>query len=93
MRVDQLSYAPRETQIAHTSREAGIDFWTRQTAPPPVPVDRTGRKNEQQAQGLLRVLDALIDLGDRRSAALEQTEAFRNIQRSDKDVASVRRLK
>ena len=33
-----------------------------------------------QAQGLLRVLDALIDLGDRRSAALEQTEAFKGVQ-------------
>ena len=33
-----------------------------------------------QAQGLLRVLDGLIDLGDRRSAALEQTEAFKGIQ-------------
>jgi ATPase family protein associated with various cellular activities (AAA) len=33
-----------------------------------------------QAQELLRVLDALIDLGDRRSAALEQTEAFREVQ-------------
>lgn len=33
-----------------------------------------------RAQKLLRVLDALIDLGDRRSAALEQAEAFRGIQ-------------
>jgi hypothetical protein len=33
------------------------------------------------AQGLLRILDALVDLGDRRSAALEQTGAFRNVQR------------
>ena len=33
-----------------------------------------------QAQALLKVLDALIDLGDRRSAALEQTEAFRGVQ-------------
>lgn len=32
------------------------------------------------AQNLLRVLDALIDLGDRRSAALEQTSAFKNVQ-------------
>jgi len=32
------------------------------------------------AQQLLRVLDALIDLGDRRSAALEQAEAFRGVQ-------------
>jgi hypothetical protein len=34
----------------------------------------------KQAQELLRVLDALIDLGDRRSAALEQAEVFRGIQ-------------
>lgn len=33
------------------------------------------------AQRLLRILDALIDLGDRRSAALEQTGAFKNVQR------------
>jgi hypothetical protein len=33
-----------------------------------------------QAQELLKVLDALIDLGDRRSTALEQTEAFRRVQ-------------
>lgn len=35
-----------------------------------------------QAQGLLGILDALIDLGDRRSAALEQTEAFKGVQAS-----------
>ena len=35
----------------------------------------------EDAQELLEVLDALIDLGDRRSAALEQTEAFKQIQR------------
>jgi hypothetical protein len=33
-----------------------------------------------QAQGLLKVLDSLIDLGDRHSVALEQTEAFRSVQ-------------
>ncbi|WP_234642412.1 AAA family ATPase [Allorhizobium ampelinum] len=33
-----------------------------------------------QAQDLLRILDALIDLGDRRSAALEQTETFKGVQ-------------
>jgi len=32
------------------------------------------------AKELLRVLDSLIDLGDRRSAALEQAEAFRGVQ-------------
>ena len=36
--------------------------------------------NLSDAQALLKVLDALIDLGDRRSAALEQTEAFKGIQ-------------
>ncbi|MCR6732846.1 MAG: hypothetical protein NVV83_01520 [Afipia sp.] len=35
-----------------------------------------------RARGLLRLLDALIDLGDRRSAALEQDEAFRRVQGS-----------
>lgn len=34
------------------------------------------------AQSLLRILDALIDLGDRRSAALELTSAFKNVQRT-----------
>ena len=34
----------------------------------------------QQAQELLYILDALVDLGDRRSVALEQTEAFRSVQ-------------
>lgn len=33
-----------------------------------------------RARRLLRILDALIDLGDRRSAALEQDEAFRRVQ-------------
>jgi hypothetical protein len=33
-----------------------------------------------QAAVLLRVLDHLIDLGDRRSAALQQSEAFRTVQ-------------
>ena len=33
-----------------------------------------------QAQKLLKVLDALIELGDRRSVALEQAEAFRAVQ-------------
>ena len=34
----------------------------------------------EDAQELLIALDKLIDLGDRRSAALEQTEAFRGVQ-------------
>ena len=38
----------------------------------------------EHAQALLKILDALIDLGDRRSAALEQTEAFKGVQLSAK---------
>jgi hypothetical protein len=34
----------------------------------------------EDAHELLEVLDALIDLGDRRSAALEQTESFRGVK-------------
>jgi hypothetical protein len=37
----------------------------------------------EQAQALLRILDVLVDLGDRRSSALEQSEAFRGVQISD----------
>ncbi|MEO0883274.1 MAG: hypothetical protein AAFY34_11190 [Pseudomonadota bacterium] len=33
-----------------------------------------------QTQALLRILDALVDLGDRRSAALEQAETFRRVR-------------
>ncbi|MCW2319155.1 hypothetical protein M2322_004724 [Rhodoblastus acidophilus] len=33
-----------------------------------------------RARGLLNLLDVLIDIGDRRSAALEQGEAFRRVQ-------------
>ncbi|MFT8720759.1 hypothetical protein, partial [Acetobacter sp.] len=33
-----------------------------------------------RARGLLKLLDALIDLGDRRSAALKQDEVFRRVQ-------------
>jgi hypothetical protein len=38
----------------------------------------------EDAQALLKILDSLIDLGDRRSAALEQTEAFKGVQGSAK---------
>jgi hypothetical protein len=42
--------------------------------------DANFRLRLDQAQELLKILDALIDLGDRRSAALEQTEAFKGVQ-------------
>lgn len=41
---------------------------------------RTIRSGLAERGGLLRILDALIDLGDRRSAALVQNEIFRRIQ-------------
>jgi hypothetical protein len=40
------------------------------------------RLRTEDAQALLKILDSLIDLGDRRSAALEQTEAFKGVQGS-----------
>ena len=36
---------------------------------------------DEQARDLLTILDSLIDLGDRRSVALEGSEAFRGVQR------------
>lgn len=38
--------------------------------------------DQDQSLGLLRILDTLIDLGDRRSSALEQSEAFREVRKS-----------
>lgn len=35
------------------------------------------------AQKLLRILDILVDMGDRRSAALQNSEVFRNIRLTD----------
>ena len=41
----------------------------------------------------MRILDALIDLGDRRSAALEQAEAFRGVRvLPSESYAAARRL-
>ena len=38
--------------------------------------------NQEDKTKLLKVLDGLIDLGDRRAVALEQSEAFRDFQRA-----------
>lgn len=38
--------------------------------------------NQEDKTRLLKVLDGLIDLGDRRAVALEQSEAFRDFQRA-----------
>jgi hypothetical protein len=37
------------------------------------------------ARKLLQVLDALVDLGDRRSAALQQSESFRGVRLAEPD--------
>jgi hypothetical protein len=34
----------------------------------------------QLAQAMLRVLDRLVDMGDRRSAALQTSESFKNVR-------------
>jgi len=39
-------------------------------------------QEQAQTQELLKAIDALIDLGDRRGAALEQAESFRGVQAS-----------
>jgi hypothetical protein len=42
--------------------------------------DANSRRCADQRKVFCSSLDALIDLGDRRSAALEQTEAFKSVQ-------------
>jgi hypothetical protein len=60
------------TGSAHSARLAGV-VQVLADANYPLTID--------QARRLLSILDALIDMGDRRSAALEQSEAFRNTQK------------
>jgi hypothetical protein len=43
-------------------------------------VDRETPAPATLAQKFLRILDLLVDMGDRRSAALQLSEAFREIQ-------------
>lgn len=57
-------------------------FQAQHTVPSPIILQRAVRLVEGVDPGLLKLLDALIDLGDRRSAALEQDEAFRRVQGS-----------
>jgi hypothetical protein len=44
--------------------------------------DREQPLEHSLAQKMLRILDALVDLGDRRSAALQISEAFRDVRRA-----------
>lgn len=43
-------------------------------------VNRETPLQKDLAQKFLRILDLLVDMGDRRSAALQTNEAFRNLQ-------------
>jgi hypothetical protein len=42
--------------------------------------DRDNPMSHTVGQKLLRILDLLVDMGDRRSAALQQSESFREIR-------------
>jgi len=63
------------------------DSWRRTSVPASIAAlvqmhaDRLHPLPAGLASKLLRVLDALVDLGDRRSAALQQSESFRGVRR------------
>jgi hypothetical protein len=42
--------------------------------------ERSQPLSPQLAQGMLRILDRLVDMGDRRSAALQTSEIFKNVR-------------
>ncbi|KPB12064.1 AAA family ATPase [Pseudomonas amygdali] len=77
----------RQVSAALDSLELAQGSWTGTTLPARIAavVQRLADKffplDQDQSLGLLRILDALIDLGDRRSAALEQSEAFRAVRK------------
>ena len=80
--IRQVSAALQNLDAAHGS-------WTGTILPARIAavIQRLADKHyplrQDQAEGLLRILDTLIDLGDRRSAALEQSETFREVQVMD----------
>lgn len=79
--IHQVSAALESLERAHGS-------WTGSTLPARIAAvvqrlaDRYFPLDQNQSLGLLRILDALIDLGDRRSCALEQSEAFRAVRKN-----------
>ena len=78
-------FADQVTAVLNTLRTAraswtGLMHAARLSSMVQVLADANYPLTVDQSRGLLFVLDALIDLGDRRSAALEQSEAFRNTQ-------------
>ena len=77
----------RQVSAALESLELALGSWTGTALPARIAaaVQRLADKHfpldQDQSIGLLRILDALIDLGDRRSSALEQSEAFREVRK------------
>lgn len=78
--IQQVSAALESLELARGS-------WTGTELPAQIAavVQRLANKhfplNQNQSLGLLRILDALIELGDRRSSALEQSEVFREVRK------------
>jgi len=77
--VDEATAALNALHAARAT-STGLMHPARLSAMVQVLADANYPLTADQSRGLLFVLDALIDLGDRRSAALEQSEAFRNTQ-------------
>ncbi|MDH2012522.1 hypothetical protein N5J66_00835 [Pseudomonas juntendi] len=79
--IHQVGTAMESLQLAQGS-------WASTTHPARIAVvvqrlaDRRYPLAQEQSLGLLRILDALIDLGDRPSSALEQSEAFREVRKT-----------
>lgn len=79
--IKQVSTALKSLELAQgswagTALPARIAGVVQRLADKHFPLD------QDQSLGLLSILDTLIDLGDRRSSALEQSEAFREVRKS-----------
>ncbi|WP_404936840.1 AAA family ATPase [Pseudomonas sp. JDS08PS003] len=79
--IKQVSTALKSLELAQgswagTALPARIAGVVQRLADKHFPLD------QDQSLGLLSILDTLIDLGDRRSSALEQSEAFRDVRKS-----------
>lgn len=75
-------------QVLHVINGVGspLDRWHRSSIPSRIAglvqhfSDRESPLSLELRQKLLRILDALVDIGDRRSAALQLSESFRKVQ-------------
>ena len=74
-RASGLRHEARVGQGGATSAVCGWAFSGSRRKPRPLPTE--------MARALLRALDALVDMGDRRASAIQTSEVFKDVRLND----------